>query len=87
MDRQTTLRIDFYCLVKLTSRRFTSTSDSNTRRVLSKPPWRETTKLHAARDPGLFVSAPVDAHDALSELEHWWKLPVEKYSLASQLIS
>jgi Na+:H+ antiporter, NhaA family len=31
---------------------------------------------HAARDPGLFVPAPVTAHDTLSELEHWWRTPV-----------
>jgi len=32
---------------------------------------------HAAHDPGLFVDAPASAHDALSELEHWWKRPVQ----------
>jgi NhaA family Na+:H+ antiporter len=32
---------------------------------------------HAPRDPGLFVEAPVTAHDALSELEHWCKRPVQ----------
>jgi NhaA family Na+:H+ antiporter len=32
---------------------------------------------HAARDPGLFVDAPADATDALSEFEHWWKYPVQ----------
>jgi NhaA family Na+:H+ antiporter len=32
---------------------------------------------HAARDPGLFVDAPPDAKDALSEFEHWWKYPVQ----------
>ena len=31
---------------------------------------------HAARDPGLFVEAP-DAHDTLSEFEHWFKRPVD----------
>lgn len=31
---------------------------------------------HAKRDPGLFVDAP-DAHDPLTEFEHWWKLPVQ----------
>ena len=30
-----------------------------------------------ARDPGLFVEAPATAHDALSEFEHWLKLPVQ----------
>src|SRR5262249_19305854 len=28
-------------------------------------------------DPGLFVDAPLDAHDALSEFEHRWKRPVQ----------
>jgi NhaA family Na+:H+ antiporter len=32
---------------------------------------------HAARDPGLFVPAPAAARDALSELEHWFKYPVQ----------
>ncbi len=32
---------------------------------------------HAARDRGLFVDAPPDAHDTLSRFEHWWKLPVQ----------
>jgi len=32
---------------------------------------------HAARDPGLFVDAPPDARDALSELQHHWKYPVQ----------
>jgi NhaA family Na+:H+ antiporter len=32
---------------------------------------------HAPRDPGLFVDAPAAAHDALSELEHWCKRPVQ----------
>jgi len=32
---------------------------------------------HAARDPGLFVEAPADARDALSEFEHHWKYPVQ----------
>ena len=32
---------------------------------------------HAARDPGLFVDAPADARDALSEFEHRWKYPVQ----------
>jgi Na+:H+ antiporter, NhaA family len=32
---------------------------------------------HAARDPGLFVDAPAEAHDALSAFEHWWKYPVQ----------
>ena len=32
---------------------------------------------HAARDPGLFVDAPADATDALSQFEHWWKFPVQ----------
>jgi NhaA family Na+:H+ antiporter len=32
---------------------------------------------HAARDPGLFVEAPANARDTLSEFEHWWKYPVQ----------
>jgi len=32
---------------------------------------------HAARDRGLFVEAPPGARDALSQFEHWWKLPVQ----------
>lgn len=32
---------------------------------------------HAARDPGLFIEAPPEARDALSEFEHWWKYPVQ----------
>ena len=32
---------------------------------------------HAARDPGLFVPAPAEARDPLSELEHRWKYPVQ----------
>jgi len=32
---------------------------------------------HAARDPGLFVEAPPDARDPLSQFEHWWRLPVQ----------
>jgi len=32
---------------------------------------------HAARDPGLFVTAPASARDALSEFEHHWKYPVQ----------
>lgn len=32
---------------------------------------------HSARDPGLFADAPATAHDTLSELEHWWKRPVQ----------
>lgn len=32
---------------------------------------------HAARDPGLFVEAPRDARDTLSQFEHFWKLPVQ----------
>jgi NhaA family Na+:H+ antiporter len=32
---------------------------------------------HARRDPGLFVTAPAQARDALSELEHRWKDPVQ----------
>jgi NhaA family Na+:H+ antiporter len=32
---------------------------------------------HAARDPGLFVDARRDAHDPLTQFEHWWKGPVQ----------
>jgi Na+:H+ antiporter, NhaA family len=32
---------------------------------------------HARRDPGLFVEAPPEARDALSDFEHWWKYPVQ----------
>jgi NhaA family Na+:H+ antiporter len=32
---------------------------------------------HAARDPGLFVEAPADARDTLSEFEHVTKAPVQ----------
>jgi Na+:H+ antiporter, NhaA family len=32
---------------------------------------------HAARDPGLFVEAPPEARDPLSQFEHWLKLPVQ----------
>ncbi|HEY2904551.1 MAG TPA: Na+/H+ antiporter NhaA [Vicinamibacterales bacterium] len=32
---------------------------------------------HAARDPGLFVEAPAQARDPLSDFEHWWKYPVQ----------
>jgi NhaA family Na+:H+ antiporter len=32
---------------------------------------------HGARDPGLFVPAPATARDALSEFEHWFKVPVQ----------
>ena len=32
---------------------------------------------HASRDPGLFVDAPPDARDPLSEFEHRWKYPVQ----------
>lgn len=42
---------------------------------------------HAARDPGLFVAAPARAHDTLSELEHWWKLPVEVILFAFGLVN
>ena len=32
---------------------------------------------HAARDPGLFVEAPPDAHDTLNEFEHRFRRPVD----------
>ena len=42
---------------------------------------------HAPRDPGLFVSAPREAHDTLSELEHWWQFPVQIILLAFGLVN
>lgn len=42
---------------------------------------------HAARDPGLFVEAPEGAKDALSEFEHWWKLPVQGILLLFGLVN
>lgn len=42
---------------------------------------------HAARDPGLFEEAPASANDTLSELEHWWKGPVEFVLLAFGLVN
>ncbi|MBI3492694.1 MAG: Na+/H+ antiporter NhaA [Acidobacteria bacterium] len=42
---------------------------------------------HAARDPGLFVDAPATAHDTLSELERWWKTPVEWVLFAFGLVN
>ena len=41
----------------------------------------------AMRDPGLFVNAPSTAHDALSELEHWWKTPVAMVLFAFGLVN
>jgi len=32
---------------------------------------------HAARDPGLFVEAPIGAKDTLSQFEHSWKVPAQ----------
>jgi NhaA family Na+:H+ antiporter len=42
---------------------------------------------HAARDPGLFVGASPFAHDPLSELEHWWKEPVQLVLFAFGLVN
>jgi Na+:H+ antiporter, NhaA family len=42
---------------------------------------------HAKRDPGLFVEAPAGAHDTLSALEHWWKVPVQLILLAFGLVN
>lgn len=42
---------------------------------------------HAARDPGLFIDAPDSDHDTLSELEHWWKLPVQFVLFAFGLVN
>ncbi|HMD34165.1 MAG TPA: Na+/H+ antiporter NhaA, partial [Vicinamibacterales bacterium] len=42
---------------------------------------------HAARDPGLFVDAPPDATDALSEFEHWWKYPAQAVLLLFGLVN
>jgi NhaA family Na+:H+ antiporter len=39
------------------------------------------------RDPGLFVEAPPDAHDTLSEFEHWWKYPVQLILLCFGLVN
>jgi len=38
-------------------------------------PWRRA--AYAARDPGLFVPAPAEARDPLSELEHRCKYPMQ----------
>ena len=32
---------------------------------------------HAKRDVGLFVESPAPAHDALTEFERWWRVPVQ----------
>ncbi len=42
---------------------------------------------HAKRDPGLFAAAPAGAHDTLSQLEHWWKVPVELILFAFGLVN
>ncbi len=42
---------------------------------------------HVPRDPGLFVEAPPDAHDTLSEFEHWWKYPVQLILLCFGLVN
>jgi NhaA family Na+:H+ antiporter len=39
------------------------------------------------RDPGLFVEAPPEAHDTLSEFEHWWKYPVQLVLLCFGLVN
>jgi len=42
---------------------------------------------HAARDPGLFVDAPPEAHDTLSAFEHFWKFPVQIVLLLFGLVN
>ena len=42
---------------------------------------------HAARDPGLFVSVPDEAHDTLSALEHALKVPVQVILFAFGLVN
>jgi NhaA family Na+:H+ antiporter len=42
---------------------------------------------HAARDPGLFVPAPATDHDTLSEMDHWWRAPVEGVLCAFGLVN
>jgi NhaA family Na+:H+ antiporter len=42
---------------------------------------------HVPRDPGLFVEAPPEAHDTLSEFEHWWKYPVQLVLLCFGLVN
>lgn len=42
---------------------------------------------HAARDPGLFVEAPPEAHDPLSEFEHSWKYPVQVVLLLFAIVN
>lgn len=42
---------------------------------------------HAKRDPGLFIEAPASAHDTLSAMEHWWKVPVQFILLAFGLVN
>jgi len=42
---------------------------------------------HCVRDPGLFVDAPEGEHDPLSEMEHWWKRPVQIVLFAFGLVN
>jgi NhaA family Na+:H+ antiporter len=41
----------------------------------------------ARRDPGLFVDAPITAHDTLSHFERWWKYPVQGVLLLFGLVN
>ena len=42
---------------------------------------------HAARDAGLFVDRPPQAHDALTSFERWWRLPVQGVLLLFGLVN
>ena len=42
---------------------------------------------HAPRDPGLFIDAPPDAHDTLTDLERWWRTPVAWILFAFALVN
>ena len=42
---------------------------------------------HGARDPGLLVDSPPQAHDTLTLFERWWRLPVEGALLLFGLVN
>jgi NhaA family Na+:H+ antiporter len=42
---------------------------------------------HGARDPGLLVDSPPQAHDTLTLFERWWRLPVEGVLLLFGLVN
>jgi NhaA family Na+:H+ antiporter len=42
---------------------------------------------HGARDPGLLVESPPQAHDTLTLFERWWRLPVEGVLLLFGLVN